>query len=310
MSAPYTPRPPEGELDDFRCFLIDWPIDHDVYVTGVHVQPSNLTVAHHLVATLVPPEGVEALLARDAEDAEPGFDCGGGEMGAATGGIRPAPGQDRFEALQGQGLLTGWVPGARPNVLPEGTGMLVRPGSKIMMNMHYNVLAAGPGPDQTIMNFMVEDQVDKPGVAIFWTNPAWLGPRGNMLIPAGESLVEHSFSFDPTAFLTSGEPLTIHSAMLHMHGFGVSGGLSVLRAGGAECLVDIPRWDFDWQMTYGFMESTVINPGDELKIECRYNNSASNQPVIDGQQIEPQDVRWGEGGTLDEMCLGSVFLTR
>ena len=35
---------------------------------------------------------------------------------------------------------------------------------------------------------------------------------------------------------------------------------------------------------------------------CAYDNSAANQPVINGEHVEPRDVTWGEG-TLDEMCL-------
>jgi hypothetical protein len=50
-----------------------------------------------------------------------------------------------------------------------------------------------------------------------------------------------------------------------------------------------------------------FSPGDELRIECHWDNSPENQPIVGGQQQVPQDVGWGEG-TSDEMCLGGFYV--
>jgi len=69
------------------------------------------------------------------------------------------------------------------------------------------------------------------------------------------------------------------------------------RAGGGEaCLLDIPRWDFHWQGSYGLVEPVVFNPGDQLRLSCTWDNATMS------------DVTWGEG-TTDEMCLGSFYYT-
>ena len=39
-----------------------------------------------------------------------------------------------------------------------------------------------------------------------------------------------------------------------------------------------------------------------MEVTCTYDNSAGNQPLIDGEQMDPMDIEWGDG-TLDEMCL-------
>ena len=74
-------------------------------------------------------------------------------------------------------------------------------------------------------------------------------------------------------------------------------------------MIDIPRWDFDWQQGYAFLpgEEVIVQPGEALRVECTYDNSAANQPVVNGEQLEPRDVRWGDG-TLDEMCLNTLVL--
>jgi hypothetical protein len=52
----------------------------------------------------------------------------------------------------------------------------------------------------------------------------------------------------------------------------------------------------------------VVKPGDQLSIECHWNNSAANQPLVDGKKLEPRDVDWGES-TTDEMCLGLLYVS-
>lgn len=39
------------------------------------------------------------------------------------------------------------------------------------------------------------------------------------------------------------------------------------------------------------------------------DNSAENQPLVDGVPKESVDVGWGEG-TFDEMCLGVLLISR
>ena len=75
------------------------------------------------------------------------------------------------------------------------------------------------------------------------------------------------------------------------------------------CLLRIPHWDFHWQGSYAFTDPKTVNPGDSFSIECHWDNSAQNQPVVGGQQLAPADLNWGEGST-DEMCLGFVYATQ
>jgi hypothetical protein len=71
-----------------------------------------------------------------------------------------------------------------------------------------------------------------------------------------------------------------------------------------ECALSIPRWDFHWQQSYRLLEDdrVVLEAGDGVRLTCAYDNSADNQPVVDGVRAEPVDVAWGEG-TGDEMCI-------
>ena len=71
----------------------------------------------------------------------------------------------------------------------------------------------------------------------------------------------------------------------------------------ARTLLDIPRWDFHWQDAYYLAHPVDAGPGDTIRVSCRFDNTAENQPFVKGRQLAPRYVLWGEG-TTDEMCLG------
>lgn len=77
----------------------------------------------------------------------------------------------------------------------------------------------------------------------------------------------------------------------------------------ATCVLDIPDWDFSWQGSYALREPVTLRSGDALWMGCTWDNSAANQPVVEGKLRAPTDVAWGEGSS-DEMCLGSFYVTR
>ncbi len=157
-----------------------------------------------------------------------------------------------------------------------------------------------------------------------------LGRRGDRALPATSALrgsergprafaadTKHSFAFDPTPYmgaLTNGvvgsqKAFKVYSATLHQHLLGSRSKIEILHENApTECLLDIPRWDFHWQRSYGFKTPKVCRPGDRLNVECPWDNSAEAQPVIDGVKRPPQDVNWGEG-TASEMCLGVLYIT-
>jgi len=291
MSATYTPQTTADNPDDYRCFIIPFPdsIDTTKYITGFRAVPGNPKVVHHVIAFYASPGNLAEYQALD--DAEPGdgYTC----FGAAGGASQPV-------------MLGGWAPGSLGSDFPPDTGLRIEPGSAVIMQVHYNVLTAGVEPDQTRVEMKIDDAVDKVAIVQPWANPSWLNSDA-MHIPAGEEDVMHEFAFDAT-FLTGGA-FTIYAAGMHQHTLGTQNKATIERAdGSSECLVQIDDWNFHWQGSYGLREPTVFNPGDALKVECHWDNSPENQPMVNGEQRPPADVYWGEG-TTDEMCVGFFYLT-
>ena len=180
MPEPYTVTVRPGTTDDTRCFLIDWPLDREVFVVGASVVPGNRGIVHHLVMGMVAGDRLAEARGRDAKDRRPGFDCAGG-----TGAMR-------MSAVFGGGLAA-----SEP---PEGIGIKVPVGAKILLNIHYSTAHAHGLSlvDQTSVQFKLADS-GRPVKGIIVANPAWL--VGNaMLVRAGDPDAVYYYRYKPHVF--------------------------------------------------------------------------------------------------------------
>ncbi len=280
------PFMPSGkEVDEYRCIPLEWPYQETKYVTGLSVEPDRREMVHHGVVYFVQPESAAMVRARDAETPdETGYPCNGVNVGGAS-------------------WLTSYEPGGYGQDVPGGLGFEVRPGSLFVLQMHYNTIN-GAFPDQSRIDFKVEDQVDRVGRVQLLMNPLWIA--GFMNIPAGQEDVMHAYAQRPVG-MAADRSYDLYWVDLHMHQLGSSGSIGVMRADGTrEGLLGIPDWDFAWQETYILRKPVRINPGDRLYVECHWDNSPENQPMVDGQRTQPRDINWGDH-TTDEMCLGAVL---
>ena len=63
----------------------------------------------------------------------------------------------------GARFLAGWVPGAGAIWFPQGTGIEVPGGRKMLMQVHYNT-AGGTVPDQTAIDLVIAPSVATPAL--------------------------------------------------------------------------------------------------------------------------------------------------
>ncbi len=273
--------------DDYRCFVLPPEFPATVYATGLDVKPGSARV-HHVLVYALNGEALTKAQAEDGKDGKPGYTCFSG----VVPGLDPTRTRDVSAALPP--LLGGWVPGSVPQLRPEGVGQRVKAGSRLVVQMHYSAIGGRPAPDATRIE--LETTTREPAQLVD------VKPVVNLDIPtpAGEVKThEVLFRYYNTT------PRNIFGLTPHMHLLGTSIRADRVNASGAEsCVVDLPHWDFHWQQAYGTPSNAPITlqNGDSLRLRCTYDNTAENQPTVDGQRLTPVDVKWGEG-TRDEMCL-------
>jgi len=296
------PYKPKGKPDDYRCFVMDWPGEKVQYITGFRAIPGNKAIVHHMIAFLVKPDEVKKYRALEAKESGDGYTCFGG-----PGGKNVYP-----------NWLGAWAPGGQGRDFPAGTGIKIEPGSKVVLQIHYNLATAKDQRDQSSIAFKMSEQVEKEAELMPLAGFEWIDPDKKMMhIPAGKSDVRHRFAFEYTAF-NDNRPLQIFSAALHMHMLGKSARIFIERGSAKKqakgpfkeaCLLHIPKWNFEWQRSYPLETSVLLYPGDKLGIECKWDNSQQNQPVVNGVKRKTRDVYWGDG-TYDEMCLGLLYMVK
>ena len=86
----------------------------------------------------------------------------------------------------------------------------------------------------------------------------------------------------------------------HAHHRGASASVSLRYPDGhEEMLLALPRYDFNWQLSYILAEPRKIPAGSRIDATAWYDNSANNKFNPD----PTKDVRWGDQ-SWEEMMIG------
>ncbi|MCS6775161.1 MAG: redoxin family protein [Chloroherpetonaceae bacterium] len=292
LEMPETYEVPAEGRDVYRCFVIPTGFTEDRWVTGVEVRPGNRAVVHHVIGYLDRSGRARQL---DAADPGPGYN-------------NPTPGN--VPGFVPVGMLAGWAPGNAPQVMPPGVGMLVPRGADLVLEVHYH-MNGKPEKDRTKIGLhFAKGPIEKAmhTMAVLTTS---------IRIPPGEAnhvIRTNNIVYLPDAInpmfrmgLSLGQDITVLSVMPHMHLIGRSMKVRAILPDGSErLLVDVPDWDFNWQMTYVFKQPVRLPRGTRLEVEARYDNSSSN-PF--NPNTPPKEVRYGEQST-DEMCVAFLNYTQ
>ncbi len=326
MPETYTPSPPNGSAtDDYRCFLLDPGLDEDVFVTGTDVIPGNTRVVHHVILFRVAPDEVARAEQMDKVNDGQGWTCFGDTgLGTGAGSLDDAP------------WLGAWAPGGQESLLRKGYGNPLAAGSRIVMQVHYSLLA-GEGDDVSATRLRVAPASRD------------LTPISTMLMPAPVELpcrpgrddselcdrdaaiadVEERVGYGgsanwlhilcgteiqpgPTTHCDSriSEPTTVLGVAGHMHLLGKQVRIEVNPGQPEErTLLNIKQWDFDNQGSKP-VEPLRLDAGDTVRVTCRHSQQARDRAIaFEGEGRLDRYVVWGEG-TVDEMCLGILQVAK
>ena len=192
------------------------------------------------------------------------------------------------------GLLSCLAEGAEPGVLPDGWGRLLERESVVNFNMHFNK-EPGPGTSftsQPEVGFFVEKRPVTHGVIT-------------------DTLANNGFEIPPNvANHHVGMARTLKTDILvlgywpHTHLRGTAFKyVAYYPDGSEELLLDVPRYDQSWQVTYDYTEPKLLPKGTRIEAEVWYDNT-EERGVRRGFNAD-RAARFGPR-TTDEMAFGFI----
>ena len=188
-----------------------------------------------------------------------------------------------------EGFFAAYVPGNSHRMLPPGFAKRLPAGSRLSFQIHYTPNGKAT-TDQVKIGLVFAKEPPRNEVHV----AAVAQPRLN--IPPGEANhVETKRQVIPVN-------MNITAFMAHMHVRGKSFKYELTTPDGkTETLLDIPRYDFNWQLQYDYAQPKFIPRGSTMTITAVFDNSSGNPANPDPSKT----VRWGDQ-TYDEMMIGYV----
>jgi hypothetical protein len=265
IQVPPQEIPATGVLD-YITMIVPIEIEQDQWVKASQYVAGDRTVLHHTLNAVI----------------EPGQRMGGfaNILGASGGGSGPE--------------IAAYVPGGSPRMMPENTGGLLKKGSSLFLQLHYTTMGRATTDASEIgLWFYPEgeeptDRMSGDCACIFtdkWTN-----------IPPYDP------AFTQIEIVTVPEDLHLYTFLPHMHFRGKS-----MRAearypdGSVTQLINVANYNYNWQISYEFVEPVFLPKGTEIVVTGVFDNSEQNPANPDPARSVP----WGQQSD-DEMFFGAM----
>lgn len=204
----------------------------------------------------------------------------------------PGPAERREKAAaagERDGFFAAYVPGNTHAIFPPGFAKKIPAGATLSFQMHYTPNGRAT-TDQTRLGLVFAAAPPRHVIHV-----AGLSNHRLRIPPGAARHLE-------TASITIPSTVTVLGFLPHMHVRGLAARYEALSPDGARrLLLDVPAYDFNWQLAYQLAAPLTLPRGTRLVYTAWYDNSTGNPANPDPTKT----VRWGPQ-TFDEMMLGYV----
>ena len=268
--------PATGTIE-YTYVIVPSGFKEDRWITEAEVRPSNRAVMHHANVYVREPGSTwlreypaGKMFIPDERNQRVGT---GGSSGAGASILEQ--------------VIVGYVPGRPAKQAPPGYALLVPAGSDLVFQLHYTP-SGKAAIDRTRVGFVfAKNPPRKRMIRIQASNATFAIPPGAAAYPVSGTAV-------------LGVDCELLDAYPHMHLRGRSMTLSaVYPTGEHEQFVNVPRYDFNWQLVYEMNKPKLLPKGTLLKADATFDNSPNNR-------FNPNpkaEVHWGDQ-TSEEMMVG------
>lgn len=279
--------PAEGALG-VQMFYSKVPWNEDRFAETLEIRPGNRAVVHHAGVFVVDlPEGATIV---DGRLVMPGGK-------ASTDRGAGAAGRADDTALPGANKLLSWVPGRGVDSHRAEIGKRIPAGKYINWQVHYNPIGK-PETDRTRLGIWFNKAPVTHELLIRQAGDALATTKGGLSLYRAEgkeveytadegstrrrgrtpNIPPYAEDWSLTGITPVTEDITLYAMSPHMHLRGKSlKWVIVYPDGGEQTILDVPKFDFNWQIQYELAEPLHIPAGSKILGIGKYDNSPKNK---------------------------------
>lgn len=191
------------------------------------------------------------------------------------------------EGFSGRQYLAGYAPGMSPQIWKPGQARLIKAGAYLTFQMHYTTSGKATR-DRTRIGMIFAKKPAAEQIVALSSSAYWFA------IPPHEA----NFTVESSTMLREEVRLVGMRAHMHLRGKAFQF-RAVYPSGESEILLNIPKYDFEWQPYYYLETPKLLPRGTRIECTAVYDNSANN-PRNPDPKVE---VSWGPQ-SWDEMMIG------
>jgi len=271
---------PAAGTIEYTYFLLPKAFTEDKWIEKIEVRPGSRSVVHHVVMVARPPGSTWL------EEMKPG-----------VAWVPPHDSEIKRQTDSGEGefllgdieMISVYVPGGVAYQTAPGQARFVKAGTDLIFQMHYTAKGKETTDRSKVGIIFAKQPPRERVVNTFIMNDRFRIPPG-----APDQVVD--------ARVTLHHDATLLNFFPHMHVRGKSFEYRVTYPNGkSETLFSMPKYDFNWQITYQLAKPLDLPKGTVITAVAHYDNSANNPYNPD----PTKEVFWGDQ-TWDEMLAGFV----
>jgi hypothetical protein len=259
--------PAQGVVD-YQYTSLPTELTRDRWIRAIEVRPGAREVVHHVLAYAMPAEAFE-----------------GGRL-------------RRWDLLdERRGFFAAWAPGSEPvQYTSEGHARRLERGTVLMFELHYTPNGREARDRSRIgVHFALRRT---PNGARSTSCARRASATGSIQIPAGAAAHDER---RPGSRRTRDARARVHAAHAPARVPGVP--VRACRPDGTtHALLDVPRYDFNWQLRYEFDRPARVAAGERLEVILGSFDNSSAEPRESGARA----AIGGVPNTKDEMLIGFV----
>ena len=313
--------------DDYRCLIFEPGNTEKEWIRAAQFIPDQTEVVHHGIITLATAELRDQADWLDGLTPGPGWTCYGGN------GLQANEGGSVFRV---GGWAPGAQPSRQPEgyAIPLEPGSFF----VVQIHYHYDDDATPADESQYVLDLASDDEIAanggdfKPLAGARYLGPAeipcyagdthplcdrdaavervkslygeFIGGLPNYFLwSCNSTVLDYADMTDGDAWSTCDLPVTnpgrVVALTAHMHELGSTIRLTLNPDTPEEqVLLDIPDWDFEWQLGYRPVDDLIIDRDDVIRIDCSWNRERAPYQAVGY-------ILWADG-TGDEMCFSTI----